>query len=244
MFGKTRATSPIESIESSPSSGGYIYLQRWNSAFRSPDPRGFLSIAECRARWEGQHSDKELNWFTVLPPEVGVGTFRQRSDGSFLPDESSAVPSWTMEVTPRGGIAAEGPAFLLSFWDSHNREYASATLANLWNGRPFLQDLALRSYLDPALFPKKERNRAHEPALVNQFSWTPEGRGQHLRADSVRGERTREQYADVDISSNWFAVPDFGDWTTLADAVSRMLPPTAARPGGSHALPKLTGAPE
>ncbi|MCS5486479.1 hypothetical protein NY588_04935 [Curtobacterium flaccumfaciens pv. beticola] len=212
-------------VQRSPSANGYIYAQRWNSAFRTPDPRGFLSVEECEARWSGVQADASLGWFTVVPEEPGVGTFRRAADGSFLPDEASAVPTWTMEVIPSGGIAAMGPAFEFSFWDAFNREYASATLANFWDGRPFLQDLAIRSYIDPALFPKKERSRGNVPVLINHFSWKPEGRGQRLRTDLVREEKTREQFADVDVSDNWFQPPGFGEWGTLASAVLAKLPP-------------------
>lgn len=209
-----RAARNVGSLESAPVERGFIYMQRWNAPLRAPDPRGFLSEGECRDRWE-RHRSGRVDWFTVVPAEDGVGTFLRRADGPFDLDESSAVPTWSMEVTPRGGIAFDGPGFQVFLWDRHNRNVTTGTFSNRWGGRLFLTELIIRVFSDPVEFTEKEQYRANAAVFTDVLSFQPSGIGQVSRSDHHNTTREVEQFSEVDIDANWFDVPSFGDWPAL-----------------------------
>lgn len=209
-----RAATNAGRLESAPVEHGFIYMQRWNAPLRAPDPRGFLNEDECRDRWARHRSDR-IDWFTVIPAEDGVGTFLRRADGGFDLDKSSAAPSWSMEVTPRGGIAADGPGFQVFLWDRHNRNVTTGTFSNRWGGRLFLSELIIRVFSDPAEFREKEKHLTNEAVFTDVLSFQPSGLAQVSRSDHHRKTREVEQFSDVDIDANWFDVPSFADWSTL-----------------------------
>lgn len=212
MFGRGKTSG--EPVESAPVEHGFIHMQKWNSFLRAPDPRGFLSEAECRDRWTRHRSDR-VDWFTVVPAQDGVGTFVRRADGGFDLDKRSAVPSWTMEVTPRGGIAINGPGFQVFLWDRHNRNVTTGTFSNRWGEQLFLSELIIRVFADPEEFKPKESHRANEPVFTNVLNFQPPGLAQISRSDHHTKTRELEQFSDVDTDSNWFDVPSFGDWAAL-----------------------------
>ena len=197
---------------------GYLYMQKWNHFTRTPDPKGFLSEQECRGRWH-QHQDDQMDWFTVVPAEPSVGTFMRRDDGGFEIDPASAVPSWTMEVTPRGGIAIDGPAFQVFVWDANNRNVTLATYSNRWGGRLFLSEVIYKIFPEPDDFRPKERALANKPLFSNQLHLSPNGEGQRTRIDHSKHTKDVEQFHGVDVEPNWANTPDFGDWEALPKKV-------------------------
>ncbi|MGC0368305.1 hypothetical protein [Microbacterium sp. SLBN-111] len=148
---------------------------------------GIISSDEARRRFLDGGKD---DWFSV-------GAY---ADG--VPD--GAAPEYTMEVTPQGGFIS------VSFYDQLCRVRIEFLFGKTDAGVMFLEEIYDFRYADESTYHLRS-----DSILTTNYRYRPDGSMHWYRDDAVKGVIEEADYRDIDVSTHWEPVPEFGDWASI-----------------------------
>ncbi len=165
----------------------YLYGRAWNH--KRLVLGGLISEDEARQRYADGSED---DWFTV-------GAY---ADG--VPDDG--VPEFTLEVAPKGVFART------SFYDQIYRARHSFTFRQQENADAlFLVEITDWTYADDDVY--VPRNKC---LVMTNYRYRPDGTMHWYRSHKVANRIEEADYRDIDVSTHWEPVPEFGQWESIA----------------------------
>ena len=146
-------------------------------------------IGEEQARLRFLDGGKD-DWFSV-------GAY---ADG--VPD--GAAPEYTMEVTPQGGFIS------VSFYDQLCRVRFEFLFGKTDAGVMFLEEVYVFRYPDESTY------YIRSGCVTNtNYRYRPDGSMHWYRDNAVKGVIEEADYRDIDVSTHWEPVPEFGEWASI-----------------------------
>lgn len=148
---------------------------------------GDMTEAEARRRFA---SDDDDDWFSVAAFAEGV------------PDDG--IPEYVMELLPKAeyvNVQFFDPSRSLRFVYGF-RKHGDAI---------FLDNIVEYTYPDDGM-----QRRVSESSVMESLSYRPDGLVHQQKEDSSKSTVEEADYRDVDVSSHWEPIPEFGQWDAIA----------------------------
>ena len=162
-----------------------VYGRAWNQVRLRIG--GVIGEEQARLRYLSGGKD---DWFSV-------GAY---ADG--VPD--GAAPEYTMEVTPQGGFIS------LSFYDQLCRVRFEFLFGKTDAGVMFLEEIYDFRYPDETTY------YTRSGCVTNtNYRYRPDGSMHWRLTDKVANVTEQADYRDIDVSTHWEPVPEFGEWASI-----------------------------
>ena len=146
-----------------------------------------IDAEEARRRYaEGG----EREWFGVAAYADGV------------PD--GAPPEYTMEINPWLNFIS------VSFHDQLCRMRFKFLFGKTDAGVMFLEEIYDFRYPDESTYFTRSGS-----VLTTNYRYRPDGSMHWYRDDAVKGVIEEADYRDIDVSTHWEPVPEFGEWASI-----------------------------
>ena len=130
------------------------------------------------------------DWFSVCAYANGV------------PD--GAAPEYTLEVLPHGEF------FALGFYDQLCRLRFEFLFRKQSDGRLFLVEIYDFRYPDESTYFTRSGS-----VLTTNYRYRPDGSMHWYRSDKIANVIEEADYRDIDVSTHWEPVPEFGEWASI-----------------------------
>ncbi|WP_278103739.1 hypothetical protein [Microbacterium proteolyticum] len=162
-----------------------VYGRAWNS--RLLVMGGVVTEGEARRRFD---EGGEEEWFAVAAYAEGV------------PD--GAAPEYSMEVNPGRNFIS------VSFHDQLCRIRFKFLFLKHENGMMFLTEIFAFRYPDESTY------YTRSGCVTNtNYRYRPDGSMHWRRTDKVANVTEQADYRDIDVSTHWEPVPEFGEWASI-----------------------------
>ncbi|WP_341210491.1 hypothetical protein [uncultured Microbacterium sp.] len=162
-----------------------VYGRAWNQVRLRIG--GVIGEEQARLRYLSGGKD---DWFSV-------GAY---ADG--VPD--GAAPEYTMEVTPQGGFIS------VSFYDQLCRVRFEFLFGKTDAGVMFLEEIYDFRYPDETTY------YTRSGCVTNtNYRYRPDGSMHWRLTDKVANVTEQADYRDIDVSTHWEPVPEFGEWASI-----------------------------
>jgi hypothetical protein len=148
---------------------------------------GEIPEAEARVRFA---SDDEDDWFSVAAFTEGVS-----DDG---------IPEYVLEMMPK---ATDAKVRFFDLSRSLRFVYEFGRVGDAL----FLDTIREYTYPDDGV-----QRRQNEAGVVETLRYTPEGLVHQRKDDTSKPTVEEADYRDVDVSSHWEPIPEFGQWDSIA----------------------------
>ena len=149
---------------------------------------------------------------------------RRNKPGNPLSEEEArardaAGEEYTAVTPPRPGTSSpvlvtpvwKSGVVVVTFMDDPGRKTVEYTFAKKDESRLFLESVHLWSY--PSDDPKL---RLSDASVREEFHYREDGYVERIVTNKAEQYRETVEYSDVPVESNWEAVPEFGQWGSVA----------------------------